>query len=309
MTGAPETAASVTDATVRRAGYAALIGAPNAGKSTLLNRFVGTKISIVTHKVQTTRSRVLGVVASGGSQIVFVDTPGIFKPRRRLDRAMVSAAWNGAADADAVVLLADATAPVDAAREIAHGLRGNRSHLLLAINKVDAVRRESLLALTGALKDTAPFARVFMISARSGDGTADLMRYLAGVMPEGPWFFPADQMTDMPRRLLAAEITREKLFLNVHQELPYELTVQTEQWEETPGKGVRIGQVIHVRRPGHRAIVLGKGGETIKRVGTAARLELAGLLDCPVHLDLFVRVTPGWDNDPEHFRAWNLDFE
>ncbi len=293
----------------RRAGYAALIGAPNVGKSTLLNRFVGSKVSIVTHKVQTTRTRVLGVVASGDAQIVFVDTPGIFKPRRRLDRAMVAAAWNGAADADAVVLLADATMTDSvAAREIAAGLRDTRGHLVLAINKVDAVRRESLLALTAALKDAAAFARIFMISARSGDGTDDLLRHLASVMPAGEWFFPADQMTDMPRRLLAAEVTREKLFLNVHQELPYELTVQTEQWVQTPAGGLRIGQVIHVRRPGHRAIVLGKGGETIKRIGMAARLDLIELLDCPVHLELFVRVTPDWDNDPEHFRTWNLDF-
>ena len=304
-----------TDATTL-CGYAALIGAPNAGKSTLLNALLGAKVSIVTPKVQTTRTRVLGIEVARGpwgpAQIVYVDTPGIFAPKRRLDRAMVAAAWQGAGDADVVCLLVDAPRYL-AGRDsdtddIVAKLKesGRRAHLLL--NKIDLVKKEDLLALAAKLSDTGVFDRVFMISALKGDGIGDLRNALAAAMPPGPWLFPEDQLSDMPDRLLAAEITREKLFLDLHQELPYSLTVETEDWENQADGSARIRQVIYVERDGHKGIVLGKGGAQIKRVGAAAREELEELLGRRIHLFLFVKVRGRWQDDPERYRDWGLDY-
>jgi len=294
----------------RRCGFVALIGAPNTGKSTLLNRLVGAKVSIVTPKVQTTRTRVLGITLRGAAQVIFIDTPGIFQPRRRLDRAMVAAAWSGAADADLVVLLVDAEKGVtgDTGR-IVEGLGKAGRKAILALNKIDLVRRESLLALSAELNETGIFTDTFMISAATGDGVDDLMDALITRLPEGPWLYPEDQLSDMPERLLAAEITREKLFLQLRQELPYALTVETEEWEERPDGSVRVGQVIYVQRDSQKAIVLGKGGQRIKSVGAAARAELEGMLGCKVHLFLFVKVREKWGEDPERYRDWGLDFE
>jgi len=294
----------------RRCGFVALIGAPNTGKSTLLNRLVGAKVSIVTPKVQTTRTRVLGITLRGAAQVIFIDTPGIFQPRRRLDRAMVAAAWSGAADADLVVLLVDAEKGVtgDTGR-IVEGLGKAGRKAILALNKIDLVRRESLLALSAELNETGIFTDTFMISAATGDGVDDLMDALITRLPEGPWLYPEDQLSDMPERLLAAEITREKLFLQLRQELPYALTVETEEWEERPDGSVRVGQVIYVQRDSQKAIVLGRGGQRIKSVGAAAREELEGMLGCKVHLFLFVKVREKWGEDPERYRDWGLDFE
>jgi len=294
----------------RHCGFVALIGAPNTGKSTLLNRLVGAKVSIVTPKVQTTRTRVLGIALRGAAQVIFIDTPGIFQPRRRLDRAMVAAAWSGAADADLVVLLVDAEKGVtDDTGRIVEGLGKAGRKAILALNKIDLVRRESLLALSAELNATGIFTDTFMISAATGDGVDDLMDALVGRLPEGPWLYPEDQLSDMPERLLAAEITREKLFLQLRQELPYALTVETEEWEERPDGSVRVGQVIYVQRDSQKAIVLGKGGQRIKSVGAAARAELEGMLGCKVHLFLFVKVREKWGEDPERYRDWGLDFE
>ena len=294
-----------------RAGFVALIGEPNAGKSTLLNRMVGAKVSIVTHKVQTTRARIRGVALQGASQIVFVDTPGLFRPRRRLDRAMVAAAWTGAEDADVVVLL------VEAHRGLTEGVeailaslddRAPTRPVVLALNKVDRVEPPVLLELTQKLNARRAFDATFMISALRGHGCKDLMEWLAERMPEGPWLYPEDQIADLPLRLLAAETTREKLMLRLHQELPYQLTVETESWEDRKDGSAAIQQIIYVMRDGHKGSVLGKGGETIKAVGAAARQELSEFLDRKVHLFLEVRDRPKWMDERERYESMGLDF-
>jgi GTP-binding protein Era len=288
----------------------ALIGEPNAGKSTLLNRMVGQKVSIVTHKVQTTRARIRGVAVEGASQIVFVDTPGLFRPRRRLDRAMVAAAWAGADDADIVCLMVEAHRGVTegvAAILAALAERPSRP-VALVVNKIDRVRRDSLLALTADLNARRTFEATFLISAENGDGVADLRRWLAGRLPEGPWLYPEDQTADLPLRVIAAEITREKLTLRLHEELPYQLTVETETWEERPDGSARIEQVVYVAREGHKGIALGKGGETIKAVGAAARAEIAALIGRPAHLFLTVRVRPEWERERARYSAMGLEF-
>ena len=295
-----------------RAGFVALIGEPNAGKSTLLNRMVGAKISIVTHKVQTTRARIRGVALEGQSQIVFVDTPGLFRPRRRLDRAMVAAAWGGAADADMVVLLIEAhrglTEGVEAILDSLRGHVGHAMRVVLAINKIDRVKAEVLLALTEKMNAAFPFERTFMISAERGHGVPVLKAWLAGEMPLGPWLYPEDQIADLPMRMIAAEITREKLTLRLHEELPYQLTVETEKWEDRADGSTRIDQIIYVLRDGHKGIVLGAKGMTIKGVSTAAREELATFLERPVHLFLTVKVRPNWLEERERYSEMGLDF-
>ncbi len=295
-----------------RAGFVALIGEPNAGKSTLLNRMVGAKVSIVTHKVQTTRARIRGVAIEGDAQLVFVDTPGLFKPRRRLDRAMVAAAWGGAADADVVVLL------IEANRGITEGVERILQNLgevtkgrkvALAINKIDRVQSPALLALTKDMNDRFPFVETFMISAEKGHGVDALRQWLAGQLPEGPWLYPEDQIADLPLRMIAAEITREKLTLRLHQELPYQLTVETENWEERDDGSARIDQLIYVMRDGHKGIVLGHKGETIKQVGAAARAELEEFLGRRVHLFLQIKVRPNWLEEAERYSEMGLDFK
>jgi len=298
--------------TETRAGFVALIGEPNAGKSTLLNRMVGAKVSIVTHKVQTTRARIRGVSIEGDSQIVFVDTPGLFRPRRRLDRAMVAAAWSGAADADLVVLLVEAHRGVtEGVEAILAGLgdRADGRRVALAINKIDKVQASKLLALTEKLNASFPFERTFLISAERGHGVDDLREWLAGELPTGPWLYPEDQIADLPMRMIAAEMTREKLTLRLHQELPYQMTVETESWEEKKDGSVRIEQMIYVVRDGHKGIVLGKGGETIKAVSKAAREEIIEFLGRPVHLFLKIKVRPNWLNDAERYSEMGLDFK
>lgn len=300
----------MTDET--RAGFIALIGEPNAGKSTLLNRMVGAKVSIVTHKVQTTRARIRGVAMEGQAQLVFVDTPGLFKPRRRLDRAMVAAAWSGASDADIVVLLIEAhrgitegvSAILDGLAERTHG-----APVALAINKIDRVKSDVLLGLTKDLNDRFEFAETFMISAEKGHGVDALRGWLAGKVPEGPWLYPEDQLADAPMRQIAAEMTREKLTLRLHQELPYQMTVETENWEEQKDGSARIEQIIYVIRDGHKGIVLGNKGETIKAVGKAAREELMEFLGRKVHLFLQVKVRPGWLEESERYSEMGLDFK
>ena len=295
--------------TGQRCGYVALVGAPNAGKSTLMNRLMGTKVSIVTHKVQTTRARVIGVHVEGAAQIIFVDTPGIFAPKRRLERAMVAAAWGGAADADVIVLLVDASEKsLDHALHVVEGLKEAGRQAVLALNKIDLVPREALLGLTEQLNATGVFTETFMISALTGDGVDDLVPYFAQALPEGPWLYPEDHLTDMNERLFASEITREKLFLRLHQELPYSLTVETEGWEERPDGSVKVDQVIYVERTSQRAIVLGKGGRQIKEIGAAAREEIGELMDRKVHLFLFVKVRDKWRDDPERYREMGLDY-
>jgi GTP-binding protein Era len=292
-----------------RCAIVALIGAPNAGKSTLLNRLVGRKLAIVTPKVQTTRFRLLGIAMAGAAQLVFVDTPGIFAPRRRLDRAMVAAAWAGAADADRTVLLVDSAHGVDPdTSRIVERLAAGGKTAILALNKIDLVRRERLLGLADALSRAGRFDPVFMISALTGDGVEDLKRHLAETAPEGPFLFPEDQLSDAPERLIAAEITREQVFLQLHDELPYAATVETEAWEERKDGSVRIDQVIYVRRPGQRAIVLGERGRRIKTIGARARGELEAMLERRVHLFLFVKVRDNWIDDPERFAALGLDY-
>ncbi|MBE1285910.1 MAG: GTPase Era [Rhodobacteraceae bacterium] len=295
-----------------RAGFVALIGEPNAGKSTLTNQMVGAKVSIVTHKVQTTRARIRGVAMEGDAQIVFVDTPGLFRPRRRLDRAMVAAAWGGAADADIVVLMVEAHRGVtEGVERILEGLEeiGSGRTIALAINKIDKVPSEKLLALTKDLNDRYPFSETFMISAEKGHGVADLRAWLAGRLPEGPWLYPEDQIADLPMRMIAAEMTREKLTLRLHQELPYQLTVETESWQERKDGSARVDQVIYVMRDGHKGIVLGKKGETIKAVSQAARAELEEFLDRKVHLFLQVKVRPNWLEESERYSEMGLDFK
>jgi GTP-binding protein Era len=295
-----------------RCGLVALIGEPNAGKSTLTNRMVGAKVSIVTHKVQTTRARVRGIAIEGAAQLVFVDTPGLFRPRRRLDRAMVGAAWAGAADADVVVLLIEAHRGLTpGARAVLDALAGHvpaTRPVALAINKIDRVRAEALLGLAAEVNALRDFAATFMISAERGHGVEDLRRWLAGRMPEGPWLYPEDQIADLPLRLLAAETTREKLTLRLHQELPYELTVETEGWQERDDGSVRIDQVVYVARDGHRGIALGPKGATIKAVGQAAREELRAFLGREVHLFMTVKVRPGWLDEAERYGEIGLEF-
>ena len=295
-----------------RAGFVALIGEPNAGKSTLLNRMVGAKVSIVTHKVQTTRARIRGVCMAGDAQIVFVDTPGIFRPRRRLDRAMVSAAWGGAADADIVVLLIEAHRGLtDGTRAILEALKAREGTqpVALAINKIDKVKAEKLLALAETMNAEFPFAKTFMISAEKGYGVDDLRDWLAGELPEGPWYYPEDQIADLPLRMIAAEITREKLTLRLHEELPYQLTVETEKWEERKDGSARIDQIVYVARDGHKGILLGHGGETIKAISKAAREEMIEFLGRPVHLFLQVKVRPNWLEEAERYSEMGLDFK
>jgi len=295
-----------------RAGFVALIGEPNAGKSTLLNRMVGAKVSIVTHKVQTTRARIRGVAMEGEAQIVFVDTPGLFQPRRRLDRAMVAAAWGGAADADVVVLLIEANRGVtEGVERILEGLAeiGGHRRVALAINKIDRVEAPVLLGLSQKMNERYPFAETFMISAERGHGVDTLRQWLAGELPEGPWLYPEDQIDDLPMRMIAAEMTREKLTLRLHQELPYQLTVETENWEERPDGSARIDQLIYVIRDGHKGIVLGHKGETIKQVSKASREELEEFLGRRVHLFLQVKVRPNWLDEAERYSEMGLDFK
>ena len=299
---------AVTDRETR-CGFVALIGAPNAGKSTLLNQMVGGKVAIVTHKVQTTRSRLRGITSAGASQIIFVDTPGIFEPRRKLDQAMVEAAWSGSDDADMTVLMVDArsgrTEDVD---KILAKLSLLKHPAVLALNKTDVAQRENLLKLAAELNEAGAFDETFMISAETGDGVEDLKAHLAEHMPSGPWLYPEDQMADVPLRQMAAEVTREKVFLRLHEELPYASTVETEQWKELRDGSVRIEQVLFVERESQRKIALGKSGQTIKAIGSAAREELQELLQRKVHLFVFVKVRERWGQDPERFQQIGLDF-
>jgi GTPase len=296
--------------TPTRCGFVALIGAPNAGKSTLLNRLVGQKLAIVTPKAQTTRYRLLGITVEGPAQIIFVDTPGIFAPRRRLDRAMVAAAWSGAGDADEIVFLVDASRGRDPdTRRILDSLSKSRHKAILALNKIDLVPRASLLGLADALSREGQFDPIFMISGLKGDGVEDVKRHLATVLPLGHWLFPEDQLSDAPLRMIAAEVTREQVFLQLHDELPYASTVETEQWEERADGSVRIEQVIYVQRPSQRSIVLGERGQRIKTIGARARAELARMLERRVHLFLFVKVRPNWIEDRERFQALGLDYD
>ena len=318
---APDAPAAPAEDIATRAGFAAVIGAPNAGKSTLVNALVGQKVSIVTQKVQTTRFPVRGVAMEGASQVVLVDTPGVFRPRRRLDRAMVRAAWAGAQDADAVVHLVDAEAELaeapDAAQKLARldtqtiveGLRGAQRVAILAVNKIDTVRRDTLLALSQRLFEAGVYGEVFLISAKTGSGVDDLKRRLAALMPDGPWLYPADQTADLPVRLLAAEITREKLYLRVHQELPYSAAVETTSFTDAKGGAARIEQTIYVERESQRPIILGKGGATLKWIGQHAREELVEILDRPVHLFLHVKVQETWAEDRAFYREGGLDFD
>jgi GTP-binding protein Era len=295
---------------VLRCGFVAILGAPNAGKSTLLNRLVGAKVSIVTHKVQTTRSQIRGIAVFGETQIVFVDTPGIFAPKKRIERAMVDAAWSGAADADQLVLLVDGQRGIDPnVRRIVEGIAASDRKAILAINKVDAVKRSDLLALAEALNADGVFSDTFMISALNGDGVDDLRDTLVARMPAGPWLYPEDQLSDLPQRLLAAEITREKAYLRLHQELPYALAVDTDSWEPFRDGSVRIHQTIYVERDSQKGIVLGKGGRTIKALRAEAQADLSEMLECPVHLFIHVKVRENWVNDPGRYREWGLKFD
>ncbi len=313
---------------VTRSGFAAVIGAPNAGKSTLVNRLVGEKVSIVTHKVQTTRFQVRGVMLRGAAQVVLVDTPGVFAPRHRLDRAMVQAAWSGAADADAILHLVDAHAEyvmsqndasksaraaarrgVEDAARVVDGLKASGRRALLALNKIDALPRDALLEQVARFSAHGVYDEVFLIAALNGDGVEAVAEVLARAMPEGPWLYPADQVGDLPLRLLAAEITREKVFLRLHEELPYRSTVETDAWDERKDGSVRIDQTLFVERESQRAIALGKGGATIKAIGQGSREELERLLDRRVHLFLHVKVREGWMDDRARFSAFGLDFD
>ena len=292
-----------------RCGFVALIGAPNVGKSTLVNALVGSKVTIVSRKVQTTRALIRGIVIENNAQIILVDTPGIFLPKRRLDRAMVSTAWSGAHDADLVCVLLDAKAGIDEEAEaILTKLATVQHEKILVLNKIDLVPREKLLALAKAANDRLSFARTFMVSALSGDGVDDLRRTLAEMVPPGPFHYPEDQMSDAPMRHLAAEITREKIFRQLHQELPYQSTVETDSWTERKDKSIRIEQTIFVERESQRKIVLGKGGATIKAIGAESRKELAEITGVPVHLFLFVKVRENWGDDPDRYREMGLEF-
>ena len=301
--------------TESRCGFVALIGAPNAGKSTLINALVGAKVAAVSRKAQTTRSAIRGIVMEGAAQIIFVDTPGLFAPKRRLDRAMVAAAWGAAGDADALALLIDAKAELrapggvsESTQAIFERLREAKARKFLVLNKIDAVDRPDLLGLAQALNAAAPFDETFMISALNGDGLAQLRAKLGAAMAPGPWLYPEDQIADAPIRALAAEITREKLIERLHDELPYQTTVETETWKEMPNGSARVEQTIYVSRDSHKKIVLGEGGRTIKAIGTAARKEISAAYEAPVHLFLFVKVRADWLDDPERYRAMGLEF-
>jgi GTP-binding protein Era len=294
---------------VRRCGFIALIGAPNVGKSTLINAIVGAKVAIVSHKVQTTRTLLRGIATQEDAQLVFIDTPGIFQPRRRLDRAMVAGAWTGAGDADIVGAMIDAKRGLDEETSaLLERLAGLNQPKILIINKIDLVEKPTLLTLVKEAIERVPFAATFMVSALSGDGIADLKHWLSGHVPAGPWHYPEDQLTDAPLRQLAAEITREKLYLRLHQELPYQSTVETNSWKELKNGSVRIEQTIYVERMSQRKIVLGKGGQTIKAIGAEARREIAEIAEQPVHLFLFVKVREAWGDDPERYREIGLEF-
>lgn len=314
----------MTETENQRAGFAAIIGAPNAGKSTLVNRLTGTKVSIVTQKVQTTRFPVRGIAIYGDAQIVLVDTPGIFSPRRRLDRAMVASAWGGADDADVVVHLIDAASHIasegkdgtaadrrsgEDTQTIISSLKEAGKQVILALNKIDGMRRDTLLALSHSLFETGVYSEVYMISALSGDGVDDLGQRLAAAMPAGPWLYPADQSADVPMRVLAAEITREKVYLRVHEELPYSAAVETTSFEDKPDGSARIEQTIYVERESQRPIVLGKGGQTLKWIGQKAREELTELMDRPVHLFLTVKVDPKWQDSRALYAQFGLDYD
>jgi GTPase len=305
MDDSPEGAA----ATATRCGFVALIGAPNVGKSTLVNALVGSKVTIVSRKVQTTRALIRGIVIENNAQIILVDTPGIFSPKRRLDRAMVSTAWSGAHDADLVCVLLDARAGIEEEAEaILTRLATVHHEQILVLNKIDLVPREKLLALAKAANDRLTFARTFMVSALSGDGVDDLRRALAEMVPPGPFLYPEDQMSDAPMRHLAAEITREKIFRQLHQELPYQSTVETDSWTERKDGSIRIEQTIFVERDSQRKIVLGKGGATIKSIGAESRKEIAEIVGVPVHLFLFVKVRENWGDDPDRYREMGIEF-
>jgi GTP-binding protein Era len=292
-----------------KAGFVAVIGAPNAGKSTLVNHLVGVKVSIVTHKVQTTRTRIRGVCMHGASQIIFVDTPGIFEPKRKLDRAMVEAAWLGADDADLIVFLYDVTRrEVDSdTSRILSGLKNNNKEAILVLNKIDLVKPELLLPITKRFQKENIFSDTFMISAANGSGCEKLLEYLSARMPDSPWLYPEDEVSDLPQRLLAAEITREQVLLKLHQELPYGATVETEEWTERDDGAIVINQIIYVQRPGHKKIALGRHGSMIKAIGKASRHELQVLLNRTVHLFLFVKVRENWMEDPDRYALWGLD--
>jgi GTPase len=306
----PPEAADQARTASTRCGYVALIGAPNAGKSTLLNRLIGRKLAIVTPKPQTTRTPLLGIAIEGSTQILYLDTPGIFAPRRRLDRAMVAAAWLGAGDADRIVLLVDAGRGIDRdTRRILERLADIGREAVLALNKIDLVRRDSLLGLASALSEETRFDPVFMISGLTGDGVDDLRQHLAATLPRGPWLFPEDQLSDMPERQIAAEVTREQVFLQLRDELPYASAVETELWEEKKDGSLRIEQVIYVQRASQRAIVLGEGGQRIKAIGARARSELECVLERRVHLFLFVKVSENWVDDRERYAALRLDYD
>ena len=292
-----------------RCGFVALIGAPNAGKSTLLNALVGSKVTIVSHKVQTTRALIRGITLEGKAQLIFVDTPGIFAPKRRLDRAMVTTAWSGAHEADLIGVLIDARKGIDEEAEaLLERLADVKPTKILILNKIDLVPRATLLLLTKIANEKAKFDSTFMISALTGDGVADLKSWLADRMPPSPWLYPPDQMSDAPVRQLAAEITREKLFERLHQELPYHSTVETETWKELRGGDIRVEQTIYVERESQRKIVIGKGGQTLKSIGESSRREIAEIVEHKVHLFLFVKVREGWGDDPERYRAMGLEF-
>ncbi len=293
-----------------RSGFVSLIGPPNAGKSTLMNTLVGQKVSIVTHKVQTTRSRIRGIAMHDDAQVVFIDTPGIFVPKRRLDRAMVNAAWQGADDSDLVVLVHDVARSRidDDTQRILDGLKENNTKAALVLNKIDLVRPERLLARAEEMSSQVDFSRVFMLSAENGKGCEDFLSWLADQMPKSPYLFDPEDLSDMPMRLLAAEILREKLFLNLHEELPYQLTVETESWTEMEDGSAEVRCSIFVAREGHRGIILGKGGKTIGRIGTAARKELEDVLERRIHLFTHVKYRKDWMNDPARYQEWDLDY-
>lgn len=302
-------AGAADEKTETRCGFVALIGAPNAGKSTLLNAMVGSKVSIVSHKVQTTRMLVRGIAIEGNAQLIFVDTPGIFKPKRRLDRAMVDSAWTGAQDADLTGLLVDARKGMDEETDAILSKIGDiGGEKFLLLNKIDLVDKEVLLGLASDINARAKFAATFMISALAGSGVADVKHWLAERVPQGPWHYPEDQISDAPLRQLAAEITREKLFHRLHQELPYQSTVETTDWKELKDGSVRVEQTIFVERESQRKIVLGKGGQTIKAIGADARKDIAEVAEAPVHLFLFVKVREGWGDDPARYREMGLEF-
>jgi GTP-binding protein Era len=306
MSNEPTTAENSNDT---RCGFVALLGAPNVGKSTLLNALVGTKVAIVSPKPQTTRSRVTGIVMEGSKQLIFVDLPGVFQPRRRFDRAMVASAWQGTADADITCLIVDATRPTDGETlAIVERLKKTAQRAVLVLNKIDLLSREALLPIIAAFDADGIFDGTYMVSAATGDGIADLRKSLAGMLPKGPHLFPEDQLSDLPQRLLAAEITREQVFLQLHEEVPYSVAVETEKWTERSDGSVRIDQVIYVMRDGQKAIVLGKGGARIKTLGQKSREELETVLDRRVHLFLYVKVRQNWAEDPGQFSEWGLDY-